>query len=131
MITGRYLTVEKLSALLWGITSNHVGDFYCFNCFHSFRTENKLKKPEYVSKNNDYCYIEVPKEDNKVSKYNHGQKCMKHPFIIYADLECLLQKKWAFVIIILKDHQHLKNMNIQLLFIQYLHIVHLMLQNWS
>ena len=25
-------------------------------------------------------------------KYNHGEKSMKHPFIIYADLECLLQK---------------------------------------
>ena len=34
---------KKLSALLRGITSKHDGDFYCLNCFHSFRTENKLK----------------------------------------------------------------------------------------
>ena len=32
------------------------------------------------------------KENNKMLKYNHGEKSMKHPFIIYADLECLLQK---------------------------------------
>ena len=32
------------------------------------------------------------KEDNKVLKYNHGEKSMKCPFIIYADLECLHKK---------------------------------------
>ena len=71
----------------------------------------------------------MPKEDNKVLKYNHGERFMKHPFIIHADLETLL-KKCAFVII-LKDHQKLKNMNIPLLVIQCLHIVHLMLQKIS
>ena len=34
----------------------------------------------------------MPKEDNKVLKYNHGEKSMKHPFVIYVDLECLLKK---------------------------------------
>ena len=37
-----YLPVKTFSALLHGITSKHKGDFYCFNCFHSFGTENKL-----------------------------------------------------------------------------------------
>ena len=36
-----YLAVKKLPALLRGTTSKHDGDFYCLNCFHSFRTENK------------------------------------------------------------------------------------------
>ena len=34
----------------------------------------------------------MPNEDNKVLKYNHGGKSMKVPFIIYADLESLLEK---------------------------------------
>ena len=34
----------------------------------------------------------MPKEDNKILKYNHGEKSLKVPFIIYADLECLLEK---------------------------------------
>ena len=38
-----YLAVKKLPALFKGITSKHDGDFYCLNCLHSFRTENKLK----------------------------------------------------------------------------------------
>ena len=39
---------KKLSALLHGIISKHKGDFYCLNCLHSFRTENKLKYHEKV-----------------------------------------------------------------------------------
>ena len=59
-----YLAVKSLSALLRGIASNHNGDFYCLNCFHSYRTENKLKKHEKVCINHDYFYVEMPSEDN-------------------------------------------------------------------
>ena len=38
-----YLAIKKLSTLLKRITSKNHGDFYCLNCLHSFRTENKLK----------------------------------------------------------------------------------------
>ena len=86
-----YLAVKR-AVLLRGITSKHVGKFYCLNCFHSFRPENKLKKHYNVCKNHDYCYVEMPKEDNKKLKYNHGEKSIKTPFIIYADLECLFEK---------------------------------------
>ena len=34
----------------------------------------------------------MPNEDNKILKYNPGEKSMKVPFIIYADLDCLLEK---------------------------------------
>ena len=34
----------------------------------------------------------MPNENNKILKYNPGEKSLKIPFIIYADLECLLQK---------------------------------------
>ena len=34
----------------------------------------------------------MPKEDNKILKFNHGENSMKVPFIIYADLESLLEK---------------------------------------
>ena len=30
----------------------------------------------------------MPDEDNKILKYNLGEKSMTAPFIIYADLEC-------------------------------------------
>ena len=34
-----YLGVKSLSRLLGGISSNHNSDYYCLNCFHSYRTE--------------------------------------------------------------------------------------------
>ena len=34
----------------------------------------------------------MPNKDNKILKYNHGEKLLKAPFIIYADLDCLLEK---------------------------------------
>ena len=34
----------------------------------------------------------MPEEDNKILKYNHGEKSMKVSFNIYADLESLLEK---------------------------------------
>ena len=45
-----YLAVKKLSTLLRRITSKHHGNFYCLNCLHSFKTDNKLKSHEKVSK---------------------------------------------------------------------------------
>ena len=35
----------------------------------------------------------MPNEDNKILKYNRGEKSKKAPAIIYANLECLLEKK--------------------------------------
>ena len=40
----------------------------------------------------EYCHVEMPNEYNKRIKYNQGEKSIKSPFIIYADLECLLEK---------------------------------------
>ena len=81
-----------MSALLRGLTSKHVGDFYCLNCFRSYTTKNKLKKHKSVFENHDYSYVEMPEEDNKILKYNHGEISMRAPFVIYVDLECLLEK---------------------------------------
>ena len=87
-----YLVVKRLSVLLNLITSNHNGDFYCLNCFPAYTTKNKLEAHKKICENHDYCHVEMPNEDNKIIKYNQGEKCIKSIFIIYADLECLLEK---------------------------------------
>ena len=104
----RYVAVKSLSALLRGITSNHNGDFYCLNCFHSYSTKEKLKKHEKVCNDHDYCYVEMPNDNNKILKYNHGEKSMRAPLVIYTDLECLLEKCIPFKII-LKNLTQKKN----------------------
>ena len=84
--------MKSISGLLRGITSNHKGNFYCLNCFHQYTTERKLKKPERICNDHDFCHLKMPDEDNKILKYIPGEKSLKAPFIIYADVECLLQK---------------------------------------
>ena len=34
----------------------------------------------------------MPEEDNKILKHNEGERFMQFQFIIYSDLECLLEK---------------------------------------
>ena len=87
-----YLVVKSLSGLLTGITSNHKEDFYCLNCFHSYRTKNKLEAHKKICENRDYCRVEMLTKDNNIIKYNHGEESIKLPFVVYADLECLLEK---------------------------------------
>ena len=77
-----YLAVKSLSALFRGITSNNNGDFYCLNCFYSYKTEKKLKKHKKACENHDYCYVEMPEKDNNILKCNQGEKSMKVLFII-------------------------------------------------
>ena len=80
-----YLTVKSLPGLLRRIAPNHKEDFYCLNCFRFYRTRNKLKA-------HNYCNVEMPTKDNNIIKYNQGEKSIKLPFVVYADLECLLEK---------------------------------------
>ena len=87
-----YLAVKNLSGLLRGITSNHKEDFYCLNCFCAYSTKNKLEAHKKICENNKYCHVEMPTKDNNTIKYNQGEKSIKLPFFIYADLECLLEK---------------------------------------
>ena len=78
--------IRRLFRLFRGITGNN---FYCLGCLHSFRTDNVLKKHERLCDYHDYCHAEMPNNNNNTLKYNHGEKSLKAPWVIYADFECL------------------------------------------
>ena len=89
---GIILQSKSLLALLRGVTSKHHGDIYCLNCFRSFATKSKLQSHKTVCENKDFCNIIMPSEDTKILEFNQYQKSDKALFIIYADLECLIEK---------------------------------------
>ena len=60
-----YFAVKSLPALFREITSTHYENFYCLNCFHSYRSINKLKKHERICNNHNYCRIDMPKQNEK------------------------------------------------------------------
>ena len=84
-----YLAVKKLSALLGGKTSRNNGDFHWLNCLHLFRTKRKLESHKKYVKIKIFV---IPSEDIKILEFNQYQKSDKAPFIIYANLECLIEK---------------------------------------
>ena len=79
--------VRSLSALFKGITSNHNEEFYCLNCFYSYRTYCKLKRHKKVYHKYDHCYIDMSNEGNKILKCIQGEKSLKISFPIYSDFE--------------------------------------------
>ena len=87
-----YLAVTNFFALLHEITSKHKGDYYCLNCLHSFKTENKLKSHIKVHKNKCFCGIVMPSKNDKILEFNQYMKSDKMPYIIYADIESLTRK---------------------------------------
>ena len=87
-----YLTVKKLSALLRGIALKNNGGFYCLNCLHFYRTKNQFESHKRVCENKDFHNIFMPSQDTKTLEFNQYQKSYKAPFIIYVDLECIIEK---------------------------------------
>ena len=63
---GNYLAAKNLPSLFRGKKSTNDGDYYCVNCLHSFRTENKVKAYENICKNHDNCYIGMPEKGKNI-----------------------------------------------------------------
>ena len=62
------------------------------NCHHSFATEKKLELHKKVCKNKDSCNVIMPSEDTNILEFNQYQRSDKAPFIIYANLKCIIEK---------------------------------------
>ena len=62
------------------------------NCFNSFRTEKKLESRKRVCENKNFCNVIMPFEDTKILQFSQYQETDKAPFIIYAELECVIEK---------------------------------------
>ena len=79
-----YLAVEKLSALLRGIMSQQVGDFYCLNCLHLFRIKNKLRK---VCENKDFCGVTTQRLPKKLRYYSLiNTKNLKRHYLLFLQI---------------------------------------------
>ena len=90
--------MKRLSALLKGIALNYNRNFYGLKCLHSFSTKNELESNEKVCKNNYFCSIRIPCEENMILKFTEYLKFNKAPYLIYADLESLIKKIWEWKI---------------------------------
>ena len=61
-----------------------------------FCNKNKFQFHKRVCENKDFGNIIMPSDDTKILEFNQYQKSDKAPFIIYADLECLIERVYGF-----------------------------------
>ena len=61
------------------------------NSLHSFRTKKKFESYRKSCENKDFCNVILSTEDTKMLQFNQYQEPDKVPFIIYADLECIIE----------------------------------------
>ena len=45
-----------------------------------------------MCENHDYCYVQILNNGNKILKYKQTKKSERVPFVIYSDLEYLLEE---------------------------------------
>ena len=60
--------------------------------FFCKKKKKKLESHKKVCENKDFCNIIMPPENKKILEFNQYQKSAKAQFIIYADLECVIEK---------------------------------------
>ena len=83
---------KKLAKLLKRITSRHHGNSYCLNCLLSLATTARFESYKKLCENEGFCNIVHLFEDIKILEFNQYHKSDKTPFIIYADLKCLMEE---------------------------------------
>ena len=75
-----YVAIKSISGLLRGITSTNNSDFYCLNCFHSYRTQKRLKEHEQLYAKHDFCNLKLPDEEHKYISSTSGKNTLKKSF---------------------------------------------------
>ena len=60
-------------------------------CLHFFGTK-KLESNKRACENKAFCNVSMSSDDTKILEVNLYQKSNKASFIIYADLECVIEK---------------------------------------
>ena len=87
-----YALVNNDSRLLSAQNSNYNGKiFRCWNCFNAFTKKDVFDKHKLHCSNLNPCCMIMPEEGSLV-KFKNYLNLKKHPFIIYADFECIVEK---------------------------------------
>ena len=81
---------KSFSRLMCNKSSKSHENYYCHGCFDSLRCQSTLEKHTQLSKDHEYCKINLLQEGKNIKKYKCGTKTLRMNHIIYLDLECLL-----------------------------------------
>ncbi|XP_029163661.1 uncharacterized protein LOC114935069 [Nylanderia fulva] len=90
---GHFAWIKNLSRLVSAqLSKKKCRRYICDRCLHYFNSEDKLQTHTVdCGKLND-CAIRLPSDKDKWLSFNNYNRKERLPFVVYADLECVLKK---------------------------------------
>ncbi|KMQ85714.1 hypothetical protein RF55_15565, partial [Lasius niger] len=90
---GHFACIKNLSRLISSQLSKHDHKKYiCDRCLHYFRSEDKLQAHIVDCRDMNDCAIRLPSDKDKWLGFDNYNRKERLPFVVYADLECVLRK---------------------------------------
>lgn len=93
-VISHYCFIKDLAKLVSSQCSNHKSKIWlCDRCLHYFYSEMKLAEHSVACENRNKCKISLPLRNSmqRWTSFNHFDRQLPIPFIVYADIESLLQ----------------------------------------
>ena len=89
--TNHYYLIKNFSRLVASQSSSHEHkSYYCRNCLQGYYTKGTLAKHFDYCRDHISARIELPKKGSFM-KFNHAERKMRVPFVIYADFESFIK----------------------------------------
>ena len=84
--------IKNLSRLISSqVTRNEHRILICDRCLCHFKLENSFQRHRLTCQNMNKCRVILPDHENNILKFKNYQYKEKVPFVVYADIECLLE----------------------------------------
>ncbi|XP_043270766.1 uncharacterized protein [Venturia canescens] len=93
---GHFAYINNLSRLVSSqLNTNEHRKYVCDRCLHYFATIEKLQSHEVDCGVLNDCAVRLPGEKVKWLEFTNANRKDRLPFVVYADLECILEKTSA------------------------------------
>ncbi|XP_024871691.1 uncharacterized protein LOC112454486 [Temnothorax curvispinosus] len=91
---GHFAWIKNLSRLVGlQLTVSRCAKHVCDQCLHYFYTRDKLDAHSVDCGQMNDCAIVLPNENDKWLSFDNHDRKERLPFVVYADLECLLEQR--------------------------------------
>ncbi|XP_071653079.1 uncharacterized protein [Temnothorax longispinosus] len=93
---GHFAWIKNLSRLVSSQINRHHGrKYFCDRCLHYFSSNEKLTAHTVDCQEMNDCAIKLPSDNDKWLAFKNHNRKERVPFVVYADLECTLEKMEA------------------------------------
>ncbi|KYN10054.1 hypothetical protein ALC57_17743, partial [Trachymyrmex cornetzi] len=88
----KFERLNDVSINVYVIEGQNGQKYICDRCLHYFHSNEKLQLHIVDCQRINDCAIRLPSNDDKWLNFNNYNRRKRVPFVVYADLECILKK---------------------------------------